>query len=140
MIAPLWLAHHRGEGLQRCFNLFGVRCCARCSGLLPGLLVTLIVEARLRVVWPTRWALALEVLLVVPGSWDALRGVAAPALGSNGVRWLTGAALGVALAHAANVGLTRGYGAPEALFPLLAAGVTGLGVLAQQRGQLTDGG
>jgi uncharacterized membrane protein len=129
MIAPLWLSHHHGEGLSRCWNIRGLRICARCSGLFPALLVTMGVEAFWPLpqpMWlPLRLSLAFEVLLLVPGLWDVLREVSAPqspeGLSSNGVRFASGAGLGIALGHGAMVGYERGWTTPEALLPLGAA-------------------
>ncbi len=126
MIAPLWLAHHQGEGLSRCWNIRGLHVCARCSGLFPALLLTMGIEA----LWPPallplRLSLALEVLLLVPGLWDVLREASAAGkvqgLSSNPVRWASGVGLGIALGHAAMAGAARGWSTPEAVLPIGAA-------------------
>ncbi len=133
MTSPLWLSHHRGEGLSRCWSCCGLHVCARCSGLFPALLAVMVVEAR----WPAplsrRAALALEVLLLVAGLWDVLRTQGALSIGKNWGRWLSGVGLGVVLGHAATVGHARGYADPEALFPLLTAALATLWVWDAER-------
>jgi uncharacterized membrane protein len=119
VIASLWLAHHRGEGLSRCFDLGGIRVCARCSGLLPALFAAMIAEFLWPLSMPSRFVLAGEVLLLVPGFWSVLG--SALRNESNRVRFVTGAGLGLALGHAAMIGHRRGFGEPEALMPLLAS-------------------
>jgi uncharacterized membrane protein len=132
-MAPLWLAHHRGAGLARCWNLGGLRICARCSGLLPALLIAMLWEWRWPLTIPSRWALAAEVALIVPGLWDALRGAVSASGGSNWLRGSSGAGLGLALGHAAMVGQNRGWLTPEALLPMLAAIAATLWFLDQDR-------
>ena len=147
MNTPLWISHHNPGGAGRCLRICGLHVCARCSGLLPSLLVALAVEQRHPWHLPLRLALALEVLLVVPALWDALRGLADPQSGTNGLRVASGAALGVGLGHAAVALEHGGIGAPEALLPLLACALTALVIAEslgqrsghQRSGQLTDG-
>jgi hypothetical protein len=80
-----------------------------------------------------RVALALEVILTVPGLWDALRGGGDPLSGSNWLRWGSGLGLGTALGHAAMVGHLRGWSDPQAVLPLVLAAAATLWFLDAER-------
>jgi len=114
----LALSHHTGAGLSRCFRLGRVHVCARCCGLWPALLLGMAVQ---RIwLWPvSRFDLAIELALILPGLWDYARSVHRPDLGTNVWRAATGLLLGLGLARAAVLGRVAGYASIGFLFPIL---------------------
>jgi hypothetical protein len=114
----LALSHHTGSGLSRCFRVGGIHLCARCSGLWPALLVGIAAQR----IWPwrvSRFDVAVELALILPGLWDYARSHRRPWLGTNPGRASTGVLLGLGLSRAAVLGRVAGYTSIGFLFPIL---------------------
>lgn len=70
--------------------------------------------------WPaSRFDLAIELALILPGLWDYARSVHRPELGTNASRAATGVLLGLGLARAAVLGRVVGYASSGFVFPIV---------------------
>ena len=96
MRPPFWLSHHHPEQYHRCYQLGGLRLCARCLGTYPVLFGLVAVQLALKapLAHPLDW---LAVLLVVPATLDWAFGQVHPERFSNLWRSATGALLGMGL-------------------------------------------
>ena len=116
------LAHHFPDEYDRCYRLGRVHICARCAGLYPALVATVVLAltgplATMRAEWAVLFALPLPAVV----SWGRRRLYGAS--GSNPVATLTGALLGLALGR----GLVRYLRDPHA--PAFWAQLGGLAVI-----------
>lgn len=97
--SPFVLAHHHPEDYGRCYEILGFRVCARCLGLYPVLAAGLAFELWLRGPAQIAGDAVVVVALSLPAVVDWARGRFDPATGTNAVRTVTGALIGIALAR-----------------------------------------
>ncbi len=132
------LSHHYPEHEHRCVSLFGRPVCARCLGLYPALILGLV-----GLFWldgrgpagdmaPRPFEGAFLTLLVAPALVDWVRGRVRPSSGSNAVRLVTGALLGLALARVVHLHAKAPFQQPALdVMLVLALGVAAGEVIAR---------
>ena len=101
-----WLAHHHREDLDRCYQFWlGSRpiwLCARCSGLIPAVLISFL----LQMFWLPPlgwWDILLLGILPLPAFADWARSRWALDPGKNWIRSVTGLAFGISMGRSAAI-------------------------------------
>lgn len=92
-----WLSHHGPDGLHRTYRLGHLHVCARCLGVYPALLLTLLAQFLARAPLAHPGDAVGVVALTMPGLVDWAYGQLHPQASTNLVRTLTGALLGLSL-------------------------------------------
>jgi uncharacterized membrane protein len=93
-----WLSHHPPEQFNRCYQVGGLRLCARCLGTYPVLFALVAAQLALGtpLAHPFDWV---AVLLVLPATLDWAFGQFRPQRFSNPWRTATGVLFGMGLAR-----------------------------------------
>ena len=137
------LAHHRTPHLDRCVRIGRLHLCARCLGVYPVLVGAFGVQLWLHGRFPALlrgrdWEPYLFAVLVTPALIDWIRGRIDPTSGTNGIRILTGALLGLGLARALYLHARAPF-TPPSLWMLVYVGAGALIGLAYARAHRDPG-
>ncbi len=103
------LSHHPRGQLDRTVALGAVRVCARCLGTYPTLVIALVLQLLAQAPLESPLDPVLALGLVSPALVDWAWGCFDPRSGTNRLRLLTGALLGLSLARTLYVHLHRPY-------------------------------
>lgn len=104
-----WLSHHHPDAWHRCYRFGPLRVCARCLGLYPTLVATLVALFATRAPLEHRLDLVVGFVLTLPATLDWAFGQLRPHAGSNAWRSLTGVLLGLALGRSLFIHLQRPF-------------------------------
>ncbi len=104
-----WLSHHHPDEWDRCYAVGPLRLCARCLGVYPTMLVTLIALFAAHAPLEHPLDLAAVLLLTAPATLDWAFGRFRPHAFSNPWRTLTGVMLGLALGRSLFIHLQRPF-------------------------------
>jgi len=101
------LSHHHPDQYDRCYQLGGLRLCARCLGTYPVLVLALALQLAAHAPLEHPLDVLLGVALVVPATLDWAFGQFHPHRFSNPWRSATGALLGIGLGRSLYIHLQR---------------------------------
>lgn len=102
-----WLSHHHADELDRCWDVGGVKVCARCLGTYPVLFAAIALQLAQKAPLSHPLDLPLGLALVAPAVADWAYGRFFPHRFSNAWRTATGILLGLGLSRSLYIHLQK---------------------------------